>query len=102
MTGNNKKGASSDADLLHSKNHAADNQNHLDMLRKSNEEIATPTMSDRRAVIDAMTHLPMIEIKEIACYLSLLEGGDVKDKLECKFCFSFLFFTSFFAFFLFL
>ena len=29
--------------------------------------------------------LPMIEIKEIACYLSLLEGGDVQDKLECKF-----------------
>ena len=28
---------------------------------------------------------PMIEIKEVACYLSLLEGGDVQDKLEFVF-----------------
>jgi hypothetical protein len=26
----------------------------------------------------------MVSIREIACYLSLLEGGEVEDKLECK------------------
>lgn len=32
-----------------------------------------------------MRYYPMIEIKEVACYLSLLEGGDVQDKLECEY-----------------
>lgn len=28
--------------------------------------------------------VPMVSIREIACYLSMLEGGKVEDKLECK------------------
>lgn len=40
--------------------------------------------------VSNLKEVPMIEIKEIACYLSLLEGGDVKDKLECKFLSTFL------------
>ena len=27
----------------------------------------------------------MVSIREIACYLSLLEGGEVDDKLECTY-----------------
>ena len=30
--------------------------------------------------------VPMVSIREIACYLSMLEGGKVEDKLECKLC----------------
>ena len=40
--------------------------------------------------VSNLKEVPMIEIKEIACYLSLLEGGDVKDKLECKLLSAFL------------
>ena len=30
------------------------------------------------------TTVAMVSIREIACYLSMLEGGKVEDKLECK------------------
>ena len=32
----------------------------------------------------ALETVAMVSIREIACYLSLLEGGEVEDKLECK------------------
>lgn len=32
----------------------------------------------------ALETIAMVSIREIACYLSLLEGGEVDDKLECK------------------
>ena len=32
-----------------------------------------------------LRYVPMVSIKEVACYLSLLEGSRIQDKLECEY-----------------
>ena len=59
--------------------------------KRTNETTTTEVANDvhhgdtNNVVPNNLKLYPMIEIKEVACYLSLLEGGDVQDKLEFVF-----------------
>ena len=44
----------------------------------SSEQVNLLTVNPQAKIV------PMVSIREIACYLSMLEGGKVEDKLECK------------------
>lgn len=44
----------------------------------------TPKSKDSKAVTETLLKTGTIMIKELACYISVLEAGTVEEKLECK------------------
>ena len=54
---------------------------------RNNSTKKKQSVTDNLAIFStksALETVAMVSIREIACYLSLLEGGEVEDKLECK------------------